>query len=106
VRAGRPARRGQRGPLVTYRMKSLRNQELAIGEQAERAYATAVARWQPRRPARQKNMGVSAAKEERTQPCEARVRRREPSTSELAVPVGVAHAHDQHSKNLGRSGGA
>ena len=106
LHAGRPARRGHRGPTVNDRLQSLRNQELAIGEQAERAYAEAVARWQPRRPARQKSMGVSAAKEERIQPYEARVRRRESSTSELAVPVGVAHAHDQDNKNRGQRGGA
>ena len=66
LRAGRPTRRGQRGPTANYSIKRLREQERAIGEHAERAYAEAVARWQPRRPAKPKSVGVSAAKEERT----------------------------------------
>jgi transposase len=37
----------QRGPAYAYNIKALRNQEMAIAEQAERAYQHFVAQWQP-----------------------------------------------------------
>ena len=38
----------RRGPAYAYNVKALRNQEMAIAEQAERAYRHLVAQWQPR----------------------------------------------------------
>jgi transposase len=47
--AGRPMKKGnQRGPAYAYNVKALRNQEIAIAAQAERAYQHFVAQWQPR----------------------------------------------------------
>jgi transposase len=47
LRAGLPARRGQRGPAAAYNSKSVRRRERELAEQAETAYRTLVARWQP-----------------------------------------------------------
>jgi transposase len=50
LRAGLPARRGQRGAAHGYNLKEVRAREQALSTQAERAYQQLVARWQPRRP--------------------------------------------------------
>jgi transposase len=50
LRAGLPARRGQRGATHGYNLKERRAQEREIGAQAERAYQTLVAHWHPQRP--------------------------------------------------------
>jgi transposase len=52
LRAGLPARRGQRGATHGYNLKERRDQEREIGAQAERAYQTLVAHWRPQRPRR------------------------------------------------------
>ncbi len=52
LRAGLPARRGQRGSAHGYNLKERRAQKQAIGAQAERAYQTFVAHWRPQRPRR------------------------------------------------------
>src|SRR5437899_12454501 len=52
LRAGLPARRGQRGSTHGYNLKERRDQEREIGAQAERAYQTLVAHWRPQRPRR------------------------------------------------------
>jgi transposase len=52
LRAGLPARRGQRGSAHGYNLKERRAQEREIGAQAERAYQTLVAHWRPQRPRR------------------------------------------------------
>ena len=53
LQAGRPMKKGnQRGPAYAYNVKALRDQEMAIAEQAERAYEHFVAQWRPRSPAR------------------------------------------------------
>ena len=63
LQAGRPMKKGnQRGPAYAYNVKALRDQELLIAGQAERAYEHFVSQWQPRRP---KAGRTSAAKEER-----------------------------------------
>jgi transposase len=54
LRAGLPARRGQRGATHGYNLKERRDQEREIGAQAERAYQTLVAHWHPQRPRRRK----------------------------------------------------
>jgi transposase len=48
LQAGWPAKRGQKGGAAGYSLKHVRNQERAIAEQAERAYARFVARWRAR----------------------------------------------------------
>jgi hypothetical protein len=49
LQAGRPMQKGnQRGPAFASNVKALRNQELAVAEQAERAYQHFVAQWQPK----------------------------------------------------------
>jgi transposase len=49
LQAGRPMKKGnQRGLAYAYNVKALRNQEIAIAAQAERAYQHFVAQWQPR----------------------------------------------------------
>jgi transposase len=49
LQAGRPMQKGnKRGPTFAYNIKVLRNREMAIAEQAERAYQHFVARWQPK----------------------------------------------------------
>jgi transposase len=49
LQAGRPMQKGtKRGPAFAYNVKALRNQEMAIAEQAERAYQHFVAQWQPK----------------------------------------------------------
>jgi transposase len=49
LQAGRPMKKGnRRGPAYAYNVKALRNQEMAIAEQAERAYVDFVKQWQDR----------------------------------------------------------
>jgi transposase len=48
LQAGWPAKRGQKGEAAAYSLKHVRDQERALAEQAERAYAKFVARWQAR----------------------------------------------------------
>ena len=46
LQAGRPMKKGnKRGPAFAYNVKALRNQEMAIAEQAERAYEHLVGQW-------------------------------------------------------------
>ena len=46
LRAGRPMKKGnRRGAAYAYNVKTLRNQEMAIAEQAERAYEHFVGQW-------------------------------------------------------------
>ena len=49
--AGATSRRGSTpGPTRDYHVKQLRDQELALAEQAERSYEVLIAHWQPQRP--------------------------------------------------------
>lgn len=52
LQAGRPARRGQKGPGTAYSSKQLRDRERATVEREERAYAKRLAHWEERRPSR------------------------------------------------------
>ena len=53
LQAGRPMQKGnRRGPAYAYNVKALRDQEMAIAEQAERAYEHLVGHWRPRPPRR------------------------------------------------------
>jgi transposase len=61
LQAGRPMRKGnQRGPAYAYNVKALREQEMAIAEQAERAYERFVGQWRPK-PAKRRTGAASAA---------------------------------------------
>ena len=59
-KAGKPARRGQKGSAAAYSLKDVRAREKQIAEQAERTYAQLVADWQAKAPAARK-LGVAAA---------------------------------------------
>lgn len=50
LQAGAPAKRGQKGPAAPYSVKTLRDRERAVVENAERAYARFVGRWKPKGP--------------------------------------------------------
>jgi transposase len=61
LRAGLPARRGQRGNAAAYSLKEVRRRERALAEQAELAYRQLVAGWQPKQPSKQSpSRGVAA----------------------------------------------
>ncbi len=63
LQAGQPMRKGnKRGPSHAYRVKELRDQEIEVARQAERAYEHAVRNWQPRGSGQGP---TGAAKEER-----------------------------------------
>ena len=61
LKAGAPARRGQKGAAAAYNLKAVREQERRWVEQAEQAYERFVAGWTPRAP----KARTSAATEER-----------------------------------------
>ncbi len=64
LKAGRPGKKGnQRGPAYAYNVKELREREMEVARQAERAYERFVAGWKPRPPKEKGRTG--AAKEER-----------------------------------------
>jgi transposase len=49
LQAGKPQKKGNhRGPAFAYNVKTLRDQEMRIAEQAERNYARFVDRWKTR----------------------------------------------------------
>jgi hypothetical protein len=49
LQAGRPMQKGnKRGPAYAYNVKALREHEMTIAEQAERAYERFVGQWQPK----------------------------------------------------------
>ena len=51
LQAGRPMKKGnRRGPAYAYNVKALRNREIAIAEQAERAYEHFVGQWRQKPP--------------------------------------------------------
>lgn len=63
LQAGQPMRKGnKRGPSHDYHVKELRDREIEVAQQAERAYEHAVRNWQPRGPGKGR---TGAAKEER-----------------------------------------
>jgi transposase len=51
LRAGAPAARGRKGKTASYSLKAVRAAERDLATQAEAAYRTMVAAWQPTRPA-------------------------------------------------------
>ena len=52
LQAGLPARRGQKGIAADYSVKTLRDRERTVVENAERAYTRFVGRWKPQGPKR------------------------------------------------------
>ena len=63
LQAGQPMRKGNtRGPSHAYHVKELRDREIEVAQQAERAYEHAVRSWQPAGP---KSGRTGAAKEAR-----------------------------------------
>lgn len=65
LRAGQPARRGQRGRAHAYNVRELRAREREISVQAEHAYQELVAHWKPQRPTRRAKRSTGATKEAR-----------------------------------------
>jgi transposase len=61
LQAGRPMQKGnKRGPAYAYNVKALRSQEIAIAEQAERAYEHLVGQWR-QRPTQRRMRSASVA---------------------------------------------
>jgi transposase len=92
LRAGMPARRGQKGSAAAYSLKAVRQRELELAEQAEHAYRQQVADWQAARPAKE---GVVAASGTRLKRPSAGQAARQASVPEPALRSGVDHAHAQ-----------
>ena len=93
LRAGLPAKRGQKGKAAGYSLKEVRARENALNEQAERAYAQMVADWQAKAPAN-RSVGVAAANGARlSRPSDGATAARQDSAPEPALRSGVDHAH-------------
>jgi transposase len=92
LRAGMPARRGRKGTAASYSLKDVRQQELALAEQAEQAYRQQVADWQARGPGKP---GVAAANGTRLKRPSTGQAARQASVPEPALRSGVDHAHQQ-----------
>lgn len=93
LRAGLPAKRGQKGKAAGYSLKEVRARENALNEQAERAYAQMVADWQAKAPAT-KTVGVAAANGARlSRPSHGATAARQDSAPDPALRSGVDHAH-------------
>ena len=61
LQAGKPTSKGnKRGPAYAYNVKALRDQEMAIAEQAERAYEQLVAQWR-QKPGKSRTGAATAA---------------------------------------------
>jgi transposase len=91
LKAGLPARRGQKGTAAGYSLKDVRAREKALAEQAEHAYAQMVADWQAKAP---KKAGVAAANGARlSRPSDGATAARQDSAPDPALRSGVDHAH-------------
>jgi hypothetical protein len=90
LRAGMPARRGQKGNAANYSLKDVRRRELELAAQAEHAYRQQVADWQARGPGKP---GVAAANGTRLSRPSAGQAARQASVPEPALRSGVDHAH-------------
>ena len=73
LKAGHPAKRGQKGSAHAYNIKGHREQERRFVEQAEAAYAHFVAGWTPRGSKPASKARTVAANEERRKSCAARI---------------------------------
>jgi transposase len=93
LRAGLPAKRGQKGKAAGYSLKEVRARENALNEQAEQAYRQMVTDWQAKAPAT-KAVGVAAANGARlSRPSDGATAARQASAPEAALRSGVDHAH-------------
>ena len=63
LRAGAPAARGRKGATANYSLTAIRAAEREMTAQAETAYRTMVANWQPARPASRSPAATKASKE-------------------------------------------
>jgi transposase len=63
LQAGRPMKKGnKRGPAFAYNIEALRNQDMAIAEQAERAYEHFVGQWRQKpTPRRMRSASVAGS---------------------------------------------
>jgi transposase len=92
LKAGMPARRGQKGSASGYSLKDVRRRERELAEQAERAYRQLVADWHAKAPAT-KTVGVAAANGARlSRPSDGATAARQASAPEPALRSGVDHA--------------
>jgi len=91
LRAGAPARRGQKGRAAAYSLKEVRRRERALTEQAEQTYRQLVADWQAKAPARRRS-GVAAANGARLSGPSGGQAARQESAPEPALRSGVDHA--------------
>jgi hypothetical protein len=94
LRAGMPARRGQKGKAASYSLEEVRRRERALTEQAEHAYRQLVADWPAKTPP-SKARGVAAANGARLSWPSERQAARQASAPEPALRSGVDHAHPQ-----------
>ena len=92
LRAGMPARRGQKGKAAAYSLKDVRARELALSEQAEHAYQRLVADWQAKTPA--KKEGAAAANGARLLPPPKGGAARQAKAPDPALRSGIDHAHN------------
>jgi transposase len=94
LRAGLPARRGQKGNAAAYSLKEVRRRERALAEQAELAYRQLVAGWQPKPSAKQPpGRGVAATTgARRSSPQGGKAARQGFQPQDPALRSGVDHA--------------
>jgi hypothetical protein len=92
LRAGLPARRGQRGTAAAYSLKEVRRRENELAAQGEQAYRRLVAGWQPKRPAAK---GVAAANGARLSRPSGGSAARQGSAPDPALRFGVDHARTE-----------
>jgi hypothetical protein len=63
LQAGQPMQKGNmRGPAYAYNVKELREREMEVARQAERAYEHIVGNWQPVRPKRERTDAAQEAR--------------------------------------------
>jgi transposase len=92
LKAGLPARRGQKGSAAGYSLKDVRAREKQMAEHAERAYRQLVADWQAKAPRRP--VGVAAANGARlSRPSGEATAARQEQAPDPALRSGVDHAH-------------
>lgn len=93
LKAGMPARRGQKGTASGYSLKEIRRRERDLAEMAERAYAQMVADWQAKAPAAKNSVGVVAANGARLSRPSDGAAARQDTAPDPALRSGVDHAH-------------
>ena len=95
LRAGMPSQRGRKGTSTAYNLKTVRQRERELAEQAERAYRQLVSGWQPKssgKPPAASEGGVAAANGTRRSRPSTGQAARQASVPEPALRSGVDHA--------------